>query len=256
MTVWPPCFSPWRWPWRWDRRRRRLGPAYVLRALGVSVLGGIGLGAACGGLAILLTGRTDDPLVETALTTVAAYGSFLLAEHVHASGVLATLTAGVLMGNIGVLRGTDQAVLSARGREIVLAFWEFAAFVVNSLVFLLIGLRVARIPFATLGWKACVLAVLLTFLGRAVTVYGLCGLLARTKVRVALSEQHVLFWGGLRGALGLALALSLPPAMPYRDSIIIAAFAVVAFSVIVQGVTMPALLARLSVVAKVQRKGL
>ena len=73
-----------------------------------------------------------------------------------------------------------------------------------------------------------------------------CGLLARTPARISLPFQHIFFWGGLRGALGLALALSLPRSMPYRDTIVIAAFGVVAFSVIVQGITMPLLLKRLS----------
>ena len=203
-----------------------IGAGEVARGLATTVLGGLTVGALAGGLAIGLAGRTEDHLVETTLTTVAAYGSFLLAEHWHASGVLATVTAGVLMGNVGVLRGADENVLSRRGREVVLAFWEFAAFVANSLIFLLIGLRVARIPFGALGPGGLALAVGLTLLGRALTVYPLCGLLAGSRVRVSFPAQHALFWGGLRGALGLALALSLPLEMPSRDAIVIAAFGV------------------------------
>lgn len=216
------------------------------RELATTVLGGVFIGALAGGLSILLAGRTEDHLIETTLTTVAAYGSFLLAEHWHASGVLAAVTAGVIMGNVGVLRGEDQNILSQRGREVVLAFWEFAAFVANSLIFLLIGLRVARIPFQALGLGGLALAVVLTLAGRILAVYPLCGLLLGTRTRVSWPYQHVLFWGGLRGALGLALALSLPQNMPYRDEIVIAAFGVVAFSVIVQGITMPWLLKRLA----------
>jgi CPA1 family monovalent cation:H+ antiporter len=222
-----------------------VGTGQVGRELATTVLGGFGVGALAGGLAIALAGRTEDALVETTLTTIAAYGSFLAAEHFHASGVLATVTAGLVMGNIGVLRGDGQNVLSQRGREVVLAFWEFAAFVANSLVFLLIGLRVALIPFKALGLIGLTLTVVLTLLGRLLAVYPLCGLLARTRVRVPRPFQHVLFWGGLRGALGLALALSLPQGMPYRDEIVIASFGIVAFSSIVQGITMPWLLKRL-----------
>ena len=219
-------------------------------ALAVTVLGGVAVGAVCGGLAIVLAGRTTEHLVETTLTTVAAYGSFLLADHWHASGVLAVVTAGLVMGNVGVLRGDEQNVLSQRGREVVIAFWEFAAFVANSLIFLLIGLRVARISFGELGLPALALAVGLTVLGRAAAVYPLCGLLARSRLRVEARHQHILFWGGLRGALALALALSLPPEMPYRDPILGAAFGVVGFSVIVQGITVPLLLKRLSLMPK------
>ena len=225
-----------------------IGAGQIGRELATTVLGGVLIGALAGGLAIGLAGRTEDHLIETTLTTVAAYGSFLVADHWHASGVLATVTAGLVMGNVGVLRGDDENALSQRGRVVVLAFWEFAAFVANSLIFLLIGLRVARIPFGALGPVGLVLAVVLTLAGRALTVYPLCGLLARARTRIAGPFQHVLFWGGLRGALGLALALSLPQGMPYRDAIVIAAFGVVAFSAIFQGVTMPWLMKRLRLI--------
>jgi len=208
-------------------------------------LGGVLIGAAVAGGAIVLAGRTVDPLVETTLTMVAAYGSFAFAETGHTSGVLATVTAGLVMGNVGMMRQEDAGVISVRGREVVAAFWEFAAFVANSLVFLLIGVRLAHIPFAALGLGALTLAVVLTLLGRALSVYGLCSLLARSRLRLDPRHQHALFWGGLRGALALALALSLPPDLPRRDAIVIGAFGVVAFSVMAQGITMPLLLRRL-----------
>ena len=113
--------------------------------------GGILTGLGCGGMAILVAGRTADHLVETALTVVAAYGSFLVADHLGVSGVLATVSAGLLMGNLGVLKTTEESLLTAQGRDFVLAFWEFAAFIANSIIFLLIGLTVARIPFNGLG---------------------------------------------------------------------------------------------------------
>lgn len=221
------------------------------RTLALTVFGGLGVGLACGALAIVLAGRTDDHLVETALTTLAAYGSFLSAEHFHLSGVLATVAAGLLMGNVGVLGGGDEKnTLTQRGREVVIAFWDFAAFVANSLVFLLIGLRAAAIPFHALGLSALLLAIGLVLVGRWLSVYPLCLLFARTRLAIAPRHQHILFWGGLRGALALALALSLPRALPFRDQIVIAAFGVVAFSVIVQGVTMPRLLRHLGLLTE------
>ncbi len=220
--------------------------ASVARGLALTVGGGVLTGIACGGAAILLTGRTGDYLVETALTTAAAYGSFLLAEHLHVSGVLAVVAAGLVMGNLGVLCKDEEAnPLTQRGRAFVLDFWEFTAFLANSLIFLLIGLRAAAIPFATLGMAALLVAVVLVIIGRALAVYPLCLPFVRSRWAVPLRQQHVLWWGGLRGALALALALSLPRALALRDEIVIATFGVVAFSVLVQGLTVPLLLKKL-----------
>ena len=224
-----------------------LTPAHAVLQLAWISLGGIAVGLVCGGIAIGLAGRTEDSLVETALTAVAAYGSFLLADHLGVSGVLATVSAGLLLGNVGVLADADDAVLSQRGREVVIAFWDFAAFVANSLIFLLIGLDAARRSFAHLGLTALALAVGLTLLGRAAAVYPLSALFARSRLAISRSHQHLLFWGGMRGALALALALSLPGTIAYRSQIVLAAFAVVAFSVVVQGITMPLLLRRLKI---------
>jgi len=187
---------------------------------------------------LLLAGRAEDHLVEITFTTVAAYGSFLLAEHFHVSGVLATLTAGLMMGNLGPL-----GAISVRGREAVQAFWDYAAFVANSLVFLLIGMHEARENFAGV-WLPAVAAILLVLLGRAAAIYPCCYLFSWSALRVSMRHRHILFWGGLRGALALALALGLPPQVPARESIITMSFAVVAFSIFVQGLTMTPLLRR------------
>jgi len=193
--------------------------------------GGVLMGMACGIVAIAIAWRTSDHLVETALTAVAAYGSFLLAESFHLSGVLATVAAGLLMGNLGVLTEDEgRAALTSQGREFVIAFWEFAAFIANSLVFLLIGLRVAGMAFADVGWAIVPVATLLVLAGRAVTVYPLCLPFARSRWAVPMREQHILWWGGLRGALALALALALPISLPFNNDILIATFGVVTFS--------------------------
>lgn len=202
-----------------------------------TVVGGFMCGAVVASLALLLAGRTEDHLVEIAFTTVAAWGSFLLAEHLHLSGVLATLTAGLLMANYRSL-----GEISPRGREAVEAFWEYAAFIANSLVFLLIGMYGAHV---NLLGVSVVAALVFVTLGRAAAVYPCCLFFARSGLRVTLRHQHVLFWGGLRGALALALALGLPPEIPQRDRIVTLSFAVVAFSVFVQGMSMAPLLRRL-----------
>ena len=207
--------------------------------------GGIAIGAAAGVAGIFLAGRTKDHLTEAAITLVVAYGAFLLAEHFHVSGVLATVTAGLVTGGMGVRGAQSRPGLSDAARDFILEFWEFAAFLANSLVFLLIGVAVARIDFRAVGGIALVGAILLVLLGRAATVYPLSLIFRASRLAIGRAEQHVLWWGGLRGALALALALALPDAIPMRDTIVIATFAVVGFSVVIQGLTMPWLLKRL-----------
>ena len=111
-------------------------PIFISMTLVKTVGGGILCGALVAWVMLFMAGRTKDHLVEITFTTVAAYGSFLLAEYFHLSGVLATLASGLMMGNIG-----QTGAISARGREAVEAFWEYIAFVANSLIFLLIGIR-------------------------------------------------------------------------------------------------------------------
>lgn len=203
-----------------------------------NVGGGLAVGVAVGGAILLVAGQTTDHLVELTFTTVAAYGSFLIAEHFHFSGVLATLVCGLLVGNVGPLGS-----ISPKGREAVESFWEYAAFVVNSLIFILIGIREAAQDFRHVIGPILIAIVLVT-LGRAVAIYPLCALFRKGDRRVSAQHQHVLFWGGLRGALALALALGLPDAMPLREEILAVTFAVVAFSLFAQGLTMTPLLRR------------
>jgi len=207
--------------------------------------GGVAIGLLVGLGAVVIAGTAEDHLVETALTAVAAFGSFLVAARLGASGVLATVTAGIVMGNLGVHGARFGLRLTEQGQAFVLEFWEFAAFLANSVVFLLIGSAVATTDFAREGFGALALVVLLSLAGRAAAVYPVCLAFAGSRWAVPLNEQHLLWWGGLRGALALALALSLPPHIPQRADILIAAFAVVAFSVIVQGLTAPLVLRRL-----------
>jgi len=219
------------------------GPASIAAAFTLAAGGGIAIGALYGVLAIAIAGRTEDHLVEVALTAVAAYGSFYLAEHFHVSGVLATVAAGLVMGNFGPLRPEDTSQLSEQGRAAVTTVWEFAAFLANSLVFLLIGLAVADIQLVRLGPAQLGIIIALVLVSRALTVYPLCALFLRSRQAVPLAQQHILWWGGLRGALALALALALPRDMTGHDDILIATFAVVVFSVVAQGLTMQPLLA-------------
>jgi CPA1 family monovalent cation:H+ antiporter len=210
-----------------------------------TLFGGALIGAAVSAVILLLAGRTSDHLVEITLTTLAAYGSFLMAERVHASGVLASLTAGLMIGNLG-----RMGSISDEGRPHVLSAWEFFAFLANSFVFLLIGIQEAGIPVNRLGYVTAASAILLVLVGRAAAIYPLALLFRATKLKVSFPYQHVLFWGGLRGALALALALTVPASVPERVPIIITAFVVVAFSIFVQGLTMPWLVNRFGLTEK------
>jgi CPA1 family monovalent cation:H+ antiporter len=211
-----------------------------------SIAGGVLIGAIAGAAALLLASRSSEHVVEVAMTVLAAYGAFLAAEELHASGILATVIAGLVVGNLGVL--SKRTEISERAKTFALEFWEFAAFFANSAVFPLIGLAIGATVFAPNLLLALAAITALVLLARAATVYPLCLLFARTNQAVPMNVQHVLWWGGLRGALALALALSLRAAMPHRGEMLVATFAVVAFSIIVQGITMPLLLRRLNLV--------
>ena len=193
--------------------------------------GGVLIGIAAGGIASRLIARTQDYLLETALTLVLAYGAYFLAESVHVSGVLAVVLAGLISGN----RGPHSMTPSAR--IVVANFWELLAFVANSLVFLLIGLAVR--PELLLGNSLGILyAILAVVAARAIVIYGFSAVLRE----IPLKWQVILHWGGLRGAISLALALGLGAGFADIKSM---AFGVVLFTLLVQGLTMGPLVRRL-----------
>jgi CPA1 family monovalent cation:H+ antiporter len=205
------------------------------------VLGGALVGFLMGYLASQITKRIDDPQIEITLTMILAYSAYLVASYLHVSGVISTVAAGLTVGNLGTKQG-----MSARTRLALWAFWEYASFVINSLVFLLIGLQV-RIGDLARGWYPTLLAVIAVLLGRALSVYGLAPLSNLFTERIPMRWQHVLVWGGLHGSLSLALALSLNATFPNRSLILALTFGVVAFSLVVQGLTIKPLLRALRV---------
>lgn len=213
------------------------GAMLVLREVG----GGIACGAATAGLMLYLAGKTKEHLVELTFSTLTAFGAYLLAEHFHCSGVLAVLVAGLMVGNLGHI-----GAITDEGREAVGAFWEFAAFIANSIIFLLIGVREMSLGPKLVGELPIIgIAILVSLVARSISVYGVCGTLHWSKSKVRLVDQHILFWGGLKGALSLALVLGLPENFPNRSEIQAAAFGVVAFSVVLQGLTVPVLMRKL-----------
>jgi CPA1 family monovalent cation:H+ antiporter len=204
--------------------------------------GGLIVGVALGWAASLLIARIDDYLIETSITTVLAFGSYLLAERLQFSGVLAVVAAGLVNGNLGP-RG-----MSPTTRIVLFNFWEYIAFVANSLVFLLIGLKV-DIPFLISAWQPILWGIGAVIAARVLVVYGLGWLANRLGEPISMRWKHVLTWGGLRGALSLALALSLPAALGAESEQVLAmTFGVVLFTLLIQATTMRPLVAWLGII--------
>ena len=200
--------------------------------------GGALLGTAIGLVASRVHYELNDHLIEITLTTVVAFGSYIVADRLHVSGVMAVVAAGITLGNYGM-----KTSMSAGTQLAVTAFWEYAAFVVNSIVFLLIGIEVAYIDWTHRALLALAASVLV-LLGRS-AIYPISLLVNRVGGNIPLSWQHVLVWGGLRGALSMALVLGIKTDFPYRDSLVAATFGVVVFSLLVQGATVGPLLRKL-----------
>jgi monovalent cation:H+ antiporter, CPA1 family len=179
----------------------------------------------------------DDHLIELTLSLAAAYGTYLVADQLHQSGIIATVVAGVVIGNHGRSIG-----MSARSQEALDTVWEFFAFLLTALVFLLVGLAIdlARLidTLPSIIWG--VVAILA---GRALVIYVLFGPASRLAVRlrgghqVPLAWLHVLFWAGLRGAVAVAMALSLPVDFPERALLQQITFGIVLFTLLGQGTT-------------------
>jgi len=207
--------------------------------------GGILTGVVLGMFASQIIGRIDDALVETTLTTVLAFGSYLVGEHVlGVSGVLAVVAAGIFNGNVGP-RG-----MSATTRVVVFNFWEYAAFLANSLIFLLIGLAIDIVNLQA-SLPAIGVAILAVLLARALGIYGL----SIFNNEISTKWKTVLYWGGLRGAIALALALTLPfnvepETLQQITMLRNMAFGVVLFTLLIQGISMDWVVKKLKLVQR------
>lgn len=203
----------------------------------VGLLGSIAIGAIAGFLISRVLKSTSEHLIELTLTLLAAYGTYLVADLLHQSGIIASVVAGIVVGTYGRREG-----LSPRAQEAIDVVWEFLAYVLTGAAFLLVGIA---IPLGSLAAAAVWIAwgVAAVFIGRAIVVYGMLGGVSRLEGRIRrvpalpLSWLHVMNWTGLRGAVATALALSIPPGTPDRELLQGIAFGIVLFTLLVQGTT-------------------
>jgi CPA1 family monovalent cation:H+ antiporter len=220
----------------------------------VVVIGSVAMGIAAGVLATRLIAVTDEHLLELTISVVLAYGTYLLADWLHLSGIIATVLAGATLGSYGRTHGLSREALRR-----IDDVWEFIAYLLTALIFLLLGAAISLD--AVLAAIVPILwAIVAVLVGRAIVVYlllgGASGFAAslsrrssapRTLRPIPLAWLHILFWAGLRGAVAVALALSLPAETPNRALLQGVTFGVVLFTLLVQGSTAAPLIQRLGV---------
>ncbi len=200
--------------------------------------GGILVGLVTGFIAAQIMGRLDERLVETTLSLAVAVGSFVIAEILGESGILAVLSAGLVIGSL------DLDKMSPTTRITLYNFWELLAFVANSAVFLILGLQIS-IGRLVENANAVAIAVAAILISRAIVVYFMTWLSSRFSDPISMKYRHVMFWGGLRGAVSLALALSVQG--PMSEDLQLMTFGVVLFTLVVQGLTIEPLIKRLGI---------
>jgi len=235
-----------------DRSAEALFSTAGLGGLAVDVLvvsvGGLLVGLAAGAVVYNVMANLDEHMTEIVLTIILAYGAFILAEHyLHVSGVIATVVAGLFIGN----RGAEYA-MSPQTKISIFNTWEAGAFIVNTFIFLMIGVKT---PISDLAANAELIAIAigLVLLARALAVYPITWLINRIQEpTVPVSYQHVVLWGGLHASIPIALVLGLPAEMPAAQQTTLRAlvFGVAAFSLVGQGLTMSTLLDRLGIVTR------
>ena len=211
------------------------------------VIGGLMVGVLTGQIAFMFLKRLDDHVLEVLITMILAFGSFMIAEHtLHVSGVMAVVAAGVLIGNQGA-----RHAMSPTTRLAIKNFWEIAAFIINSLIFLMIGTQIDPVELIKI-WPSITAAFLIVVAARALGSYPLLGALNLAGERIPAKWTHVINWGGIHGSIPIALALGLPD-IPRRDFIVSLVFGVVFLSLTVQGLTMTPLIRALGLAGRDER---
>jgi len=219
-----------------DPHQGSLSAVWVLKFLSWEVLGAILIGGSLGLGLSWLTSTIDDHLIEITLTTISAFGSFLIADQVHASGIIACLVAGVLSGNVGATYG-----MSASTRVAVTSFWEYAAFVANSIIFLLVGLETSPMHLLRVAGITLVVWVAM-LLARVFFIVASLPVMERMRFTTRRGLVTILSWGGLRGGVAMVLAMSIPRSWVFRQECIDIVFGAVLLTILIQAPTTPLLL--------------
>jgi Na+:H+ antiporter len=220
------------------------GNTDVPGALGLfvrEVVGGVGIGIVMGVIFSRLTATIDDHMIEMTLSTALAYGSYLAAQWIGTSGALACVAAGLIHGSYG-----REVGMSERTRRLLDDLWEYFGFVVNALVFLLVGFS-SNLAALVASAGPVLVSISSVVIARVLVVMippELLRLTGRIRLVTSKGERAVLIWGGLRGALTITLALALPSNIPDRQLLIAMAFGVVLFTLLVQGVTLSGVIQR------------
>lgn len=204
----------------------------------VEAVGGGLLGLVIGVLAYQMLKRVNNYQVEVIITLALVMGGYALADRIHTSGPIAIVVAGLLIGNHG-----RAFAMSEITRERLDDFWELMDEILNALLFMLIGLEVLVMPFTRALLIAGLLAIVITLFARWASVGGAV-LLMRTFRSFSPGVIKILTWGGLRGGISVALALSLP-AVPERSTIVTITYIIVVFSIVFQGMTLGRLVKRI-----------
>jgi CPA1 family monovalent cation:H+ antiporter len=221
--------------------RRQMGPEYFALLLGKEILGGIGLGLGLDWIVCWLLRNLDAYQVEILLTLAVAAGSYALAQALQVSQPIAVVVAGLIIGNHG------RIAMSEKTREHLDNFWELVDELLNAILFVLIGMEVMALKLNATYLLMGAIAIAATLMGRFASV-AIPILIMRSKWSFTPGAIRILTWGGLRGGISIAMALSLP-AGSKRDLILAATYIVVVFSVLVQGLTLERMLKRWSGVA-------
>jgi len=194
------------------------------------VIGGVLYGLGIGALAYWMLKQVDDYTVEVLITLTLTTGGYALAESLHISAPIAIVVAGLLVGNHGrMLAMTDKT------RDHLDNFWKLVDEILNAILFVLIGMEVLVLAYQQAYLLAGLLVIPMTIIARLAAV-GLSVGLMRNFREFSPMAVTILTWGGLRGGISVALALSLPPGA-VRDALVTVTYIVVAFSIIVQGLT-------------------
>jgi CPA1 family monovalent cation:H+ antiporter len=204
----------------------------------VEAVGGVILGLVAGFVAVYAMQAIDDYPIEILLSLALATGVYAIAVRLHTSGPLAVVVAGLLVGNRGV-----ATAMSETTRQHLFSFWEVIDELLNSVLFLLIGFEILVIGFDASLAVPAVAAIPLVLAARLVAV-SIPLSVRRLRETFTPGSVPVLIWGGLRGGISVALALSIPH-NPFREEILLATYSVVIFSIVVQGLTIPSLIRHL-----------